>query len=249
MKLKLIFLIILVTVNPLLTQKVYAQAPVIDGDPSDDIWNMAQLHKIKFSNGVFFNFSFIIVDPEIYFLIGIPHNGANDEINLDPAFNHDYFGIEFDRNNDNVIHGVSESPDDMVLVNYFQKGAQDFFTHNFKVFNDTSEGGQEDARGAANSMNGIIYFEIAKKTDSGDAQGNDIKLKNKNTFSALLSFWDDRPVKDTKIIINQAQNGRIFLQFTLDDDLIFASIVLFSGLFVTLIVILKFYRVNKNLSN
>ncbi len=192
--------------------------PVIDGDITDPVWSTADSYQVPMQNQITVDFRIFVDKVNMYFLAIIPHDGPNDVISLDTTQPHDYFGLEFDNNGDNVIHGTESSPDDMVLVNYFQEGAQDFLTQRFQVINDTEFGGREDSVGVASTDGSNLIFEFSKPLDSGDSLGADVSLSPNDSISIMLAFWDDRPVHDANVFVNKPVDGSVFLKFQLRGD-------------------------------
>ncbi|RMG42222.1 MAG: hypothetical protein D6732_01425 [Methanobacteriota archaeon] len=210
---KKVFLFLFVINLMLLQGSTQASAlPNLDGKVENGEWADSETIDIQLTNGVTMKLSIIYTKERAYFLAEIPHNGPGDEIQLDPSQPHDYFGIEFDRNGDNAIHGSLASPDDMVLVNYFEKKAVDFYTHTFKVYEDTENGGRDDAEGTIGAQNGTIIVEFSKPLDSGDTNGYDINLKEGDTYQVMVAFWDDQPPHSADVFINRDIGGKIFFE-------------------------------------
>ena len=191
--------------------------PTLDGKLDQGEWDGSESLNILLTNGVTMTLSTIYTAQAAYFLAIIPHNGPNDEIQLDPSVPHDYFGIEFDRNGDNAIHGSVESPDDMVLVNYFENKAVDFYTHSFKVYEDTENGGRDDVKGTIGQENGSIIVEFSKPLNSGDEKGYDISLKPNQKYQVMVAFWDNQPPHSADVFINRDIGGKIFFELQVGD--------------------------------
>lgn len=228
---KLVVILALLFVVPV---KSANSIPIIDAK-IDEVWSTADHYQIDMQNQVTVDFRILTGTSRIYFLAIIPHDGPNDVINLDTTQPHDYFGIEFDRNGDKVIHGTDDSPDDMVLVNYFQSGSQDFLTKSFNVINDTAVGGTEDTEGAQSSDGSNLIFEFSVKMASGDSLGADISVQPSETISIMLAFWDDRPTHDANVIVNKAIAGSVFLDFKLSPNSI--ENLLAGGLSIVAIIV------------
>ncbi len=186
--------------------------PTLDGKVQPGEWEGSETIDILLTNGVTMQLSIIYTQERAYFLAEIPHNGPGDVIKLDPSQPHDYFGIEFDRNGDNSIHGSLASPDDMILVNYFEPKAVDFYTHTFKVYEDTENNGVDDVEGTIGASNGTIIAEFSKPLDSGDTNGYDISLKEGDTYQVMVAFWDDQPPHSADVFINRDIGGKIFFE-------------------------------------
>ena len=220
--------------------------PKIDGYPNDEFWKMSTMYNIEMQNQIFITIQLRFMSEILYLLAEIPHNGQYDMINLNPEKNHDYFGIEFDNNGDGVFHGTTKSPDDMVLINYFHSGAQDLFTRNFKVFNDTQVNGKENAEGGVTSANGTIFFELSKELNSQDNFGADINIKRGDIFWMSFAFWDDRPVHDALVFTNKQESGKLFLKFTYTDENVAYNTTLvyliISCSIITSVIIVKFQK-------
>lgn len=191
--------------------------PTLDGKVENGEWEGSTTIDIQLTNGITMKLSTLYAEDMVYFLAEIPHNGPNDEIQLDPTKDHDYFGIEFDRNGDNSIHGSLTSPDDMVLVNYFEQKAVDFYTHTFKVYEDTENGGVDDVKGTIGAANGTIIAEFSKPLNSGDENGYDIALKGGETYQVMVAFWDNQPPHSADVFINRDIGGKIFFELTVGD--------------------------------
>jgi hypothetical protein len=190
--------------------------PVLDGDPTDDIWNTGEKYKVPMANQVLMDLTLLYTTENIYFRVLIPHDGPNDVIILNTTGLHDYFGVEFDRNMDGTIHGTDDGfygPNDIVMVNYFQPGAQDFFSANFRIYPDIEHGGTDNVEGAAGEWQGHLVFEFSKILDSGDRAGYDISLQPGDIYTMMFGFWDDRPVRDANVIVNLPIDGSVFLRF------------------------------------
>ncbi len=190
--------------------------PILDGKIDQGEWDKAEVHTFQMKNGVKtidMTLSIIYSSTTIYFLAIIPHNDPDETINLDPKNKHDYFGIEFDNNGDNAIHGTVASPDDIIMVNYFKKEAEDFYTHSFKVFRDVDNGGSDETVGTVGTMDGTLIFEFSKPLDSEDQKGYDISLKPGQKYQVMLAFWDDQPPHSANVFINNPVGGKIFVDF------------------------------------
>lgn len=195
------------------------QVPTIDGDPSDIAWQEAEVHYIGLINEENIEFKILYTSEIIYYLAGIPHNGPNDEVQLDTNLPHDYFGISFDRNGDGTIHGTQEEPDgpdDMIIVNYFEPGGEDLFTKNFVVTRDEDNNGDDNTEGAVQEQNGTLYFEFSKEMNSGDTNGYDINLSDGDRYTLLFAFWDNRPTRDANVIINKPMGNSLFIPFVVN---------------------------------
>ncbi len=210
----LLFLLVLLLPFPIFFVHAQTSLPTLDGVVKKGEWSGAYQYTIPLTNSENLNLSIIYTSKWIYFLALIPHNKPGDVIRLDPSGLHDYFGIEFDRNGDHKIHGTKQSPDDMVLVNYFRTESQDFYTHSFKVFNDTANGGIENTMGTVGVLNGTLVFEFAKQMNSGDTKGYDIALHSGDSYAVMFGFWDDQPTHSPNVVLNKPIGGDYFLTFT-----------------------------------
>jgi hypothetical protein len=103
---------------------------------------------------------------------------------FDPYDIHDWAGVEFDLNGDNIIHGNATYPDDWEFCNYKISGGEDWLTKGFgggARDPDTIWGGTNDVTAAKGFNNTHTIWEFRKKLNSGDTNGYDIALDPSQT--------------------------------------------------------------------
>ncbi len=123
----------------------------------------------------------------LYILLVVADNDT--EIGpFDPYVTHDWAGVEFDRNGDNIIHGNATDPDttadDWEFCDYKILGGEDWLTHGFGTPNrdpDTVRGGTNDVAAAKGFNSSHTIWEFRKKLNSGDTSGYDIALDPSQT--------------------------------------------------------------------
>lgn len=205
--------------------------PVIDGQYSDTEWQAANSYDVELNDGRFIELFIAYSTTTMYFLALVP----DDDIQLDVNNPHDYFGIEFDNNNDEAIMGTEKSPDDTILVNYETSGAADMFMHSFSAFYDTDFQGTENTEGSIGIDGSIIVFEFSKPLRSDDDAGNDISLSSGDEFQIMLAFWDNQPAHSANAIINKRIDNFQFLSLSVGVSLqnTSAEIIAFSTIAVS----------------
>ncbi|MHA2099437.1 MAG: hypothetical protein ACW99A_12230 [Candidatus Kariarchaeaceae archaeon] len=217
--------------------------PVPDGIISNGEWDGAETHKIRMNNGIDINFKIIYSETDVYYLATFPHKSPGDVINRNPTdgttnLQHDYFGIEFDLNNDGLIMGTSGNPDDMVLIDYDQPGAVDMFSHSYKVFKDENYEGESNVEGASNDVDGVLIYEFRKSLNSTDSQGYDISLADGDKYYIMFALWDDKFIHSAAGSVNIQRGNSQFLEFvvggrsstTEQDVIIVVAIVAVGGI-------------------
>lgn len=225
-----------------------AALPTIDGKVSTNEWSSAYLKNIELTNGQTLKLYTIYTSTDVYFLAELQHSGSSDQIVLNPTDSngkpipHDYFGIEFDNNNDEVIMGTAASPDDMMIVNYDQPGGEDMFSYSYKAYSDVSNGGVNNVIGAASTKNGMIYWEMMKPLDSGDVFGHDIALHTGDTYKIMVAFWDNKLPHSAANDVNVREGNSQFITMTVGTPVspllgnIISGIVLVLSLSIALIL-------------
>lgn len=230
------------------------QVPLkMDGIISDGEWDDSYSKTIRMNHGEDVVLKTQYTETDVYFLVTFPHDAPGDVINRDPETGrHDYFGIEFDINDDATIMGTPQSPDDMVLIDYDQPGAVDMYSHTFTVFEDEKSGGTDDVEGTSNDINGTLIYEFRKSLRSRDTKGYDISLKTGDKFYIMPAIWDDKPTHQTTSAVNLEIGNRLFVEMTVGEPadnknqeiLIGGVIILSSGIFVLLIYLKSRYTPN-----
>jgi hypothetical protein len=210
------FLILIILIN-LHFSPVQANetTPTIDGIVSEGEWDGGFIKDIEMTNGVILTLTASYSDTHMYFLAEIPHNAPGDVIEFNLTERHDYFGIEFDVNNDGVVMGTPSNRDDMVLVDYIKKGGVDMYSIGAVaggVLEDTQNGGLDDASGASGSDSGVLIWEIMKPLDSGDTEGADVSLKHGDTFNIMPAFWDNKFPHSAAEFIPKLQENTQFIK-------------------------------------
>jgi hypothetical protein len=118
----------------------------------------------------------------LYILLVVKDNTSNPFV--DPVSAHDWAGIEFDLNADNIIHGTTGEYDDWAFCDYKISGGEDWYTQGFGGLNrdpDTIGGGTNDVSAAKGFNNTHTIWEFRKKLNSGDTNGYDIALDPSQT--------------------------------------------------------------------
>ncbi len=226
---------------------------IMDAVISDGEWDDSYSKTIRMNHGEDIELKTQYTETDVYFLVTFSHKAPGDVINRDPTSGkHDYFGIEFDRNNDATIMGIATSPDDMVLIDYIEPGAVDMFSHTFTVFEDAKNGGSNDVEGMSNNVTGTLIYEFRKSLKSSDTEGYDISLKTGDTFYIMPAIWDDKPIHETTSRVNLEIANRLFIEMTVGEPadktnqeiFVFGVIILSSGAFVLLIYLKSRYTSN-----
>jgi len=243
-----LILLLMMSSKPIFAQ--ISDLPNIDGKIGSNEWQKGQKINIRMNSGVDVSLTHLYSDTDMYFLVKIPHSAPGDVINLNPEENHDFFGIEFDNNNDAAIMGTSNSPDDMVLVDYIVKGSVDLYSKDFHVFQDVDNGGKENSVGKSSVLNGTIIYEIKKSLNVDDPKGYDIKLKQGETYQIMLAFWDDKPSHSPTAYVNVEVGGNQFIELKVGDFVhpIIKEIIAgtFIGLSAIIFILLEYLRRSRN---
>ncbi len=242
----LLILLIIFIPPTIITPTTAETLPIIDG-AVDSAWDAGFEYKVSMTNGAILNLTILYTSSDIYFLVVLPHNSADDEIIQDTTIKHDYFGIEFDRNGDNVIMGVESSPDDMMIIDYDKPGLIDMYMHSYKAFEDIDNQGVDNGEGQSGTNDGNLIYEFRKPLNSGDINGYDIELKDGDQFQIMLAFWDDKNPHTAAEFTNVYKDGSQFMKFTVgnavnsntDGDLssnVIAGIVVLISVVLTLLL-------------
>ena len=188
--------------------------PIIDGVVEEG-WDSAAKYKIEMTNGKVVDFRLTFSDTDMYILIILDHSSAENVINFNTSEPHDYFGIEFDINNDGAIMGTPRSPDDLIIIDYDIPGYKDMYMQGvtFKAIEDVNNGGVNDGEGVSGTDGKNIIWEFRKPLDSGDSKGYDISLKKGDQFQVMLAFWDDKYAYTAAVYTNTYNNNQQFLTF------------------------------------
>jgi len=186
----------------------------MDGKITSNEWAGAEFHRIEMTGGIELNFSIIYTTTMVYYLAVIDHSREVDTIQLNPTGPHDYFGLEFDNNNDEAIMGTARSPDDTIIVNYEENTAADMFMHSYKAFYDINNGGIDNTQGRAGSDGKRLIFEFSKPLQSTDSAGHDFNLVNGQKYQIMLAFWDNAPTGTASAFINTRVDNNQFLTLT-----------------------------------
>ncbi len=222
--------------------------PTLDGIISDDEWDSSFDKTIRMNNGIDISLKAIYTESDVYYLVTFPHNSPGDEIERDPAAGkHDYFGIEFDNNQDGTIMGTIDSPDDMVLIDYDVPGAIDMFSHSFQVFKDVNNDGKNNVEGKSNDIDGILIYEFRKSLSTVDLNGYDISLQEGDTYFIMPAIWDNKNIHSAAGAINKQIGNSIFIELTvgepasllIEEVVSVILIILASGVVVALFIIKK----------
>ncbi|MCY3412396.1 MAG: hypothetical protein INQ03_12235 [Candidatus Heimdallarchaeota archaeon] len=211
-----ILLIILVLSSIQIPLMVTAALPDIDGK-LDPIWDEAKQYDIEMTNGQILDLRIIYTETDIYFLAILDHSSSEDEIIRNTEGRHDYFGIEFDLNNDGVIMGTPDSPDDMIIIDYERPGLSDMYSHSYTAYDDNSTGGENNGDGASGELNGKLIWEFRKPLNSGDTAGYDISLQEGDEYYIMLAFWDDKYPHNSATYTNTFKDNNQFIRFFVGD--------------------------------
>jgi hypothetical protein len=187
--------------------------PSVDGELVASEWDGAEFHRIELNNGVEVNFSIIYTQEFAYYLAVIDHSRDIDEILLEVDSElepHDYFGIEFDNNNDEAIMGTENSPDDTIIVNYYENIAADMYMHSFTAFFDQENNGIDNVEGKAGTDGERLIFEIKKPLKTTDDKGYDINLSQGDEYQVMIAFWNDEPAHSAALGINKRVDNNQF---------------------------------------
>lgn len=168
-------------------------SPIIDGnlESFEGEWENATVYNTEFGLG---NKALTIrvLANETHLFMGINYVSSifipvNTTIPIDEEFNnetHTWYAIVFDRNYD-FIAGSELTPDDAIVINYREEGAQDAYINGTEL---NSIAIDVDVTGIENSyayVNGtflddfgehIVTIEVVKELESNDEIGNDIDL-------------------------------------------------------------------------
>ncbi|MCE7737646.1 MAG: hypothetical protein GPJ54_22335 [Candidatus Heimdallarchaeota archaeon] len=222
--------------------------PILDGIISEGEWDGSFEKIIRMNNGIDITLKAIYTETDVYYLVTFPHNSPGDEIERDPAAGrHDYFGIEFDNNKDGTIMGTTDSPDDMVLIDYDVPGAVDMFSHSFLVFKDLNNEGENNVEGKSNEDDGTLIYEFRKSLNTIDVNGYDIILKEGDSYFIMPAIWDNKNIHSAAGAINKQIGNSIFLELTvgepasllIEEFISVIAIVLASGVVLALFFIKK----------
>lgn len=191
--------------------------PTIDGVISLDEWIGDELI-ITMNNGREVEMVIIYSETDIYLSFKFEHiTGSSELINRDPfSGRHDYFGIEFDTNNDGNIMGTLEYPDDIILFDYEEFGAVDMFSHSFRVFYDIDYDGTNDVEGASGQNGSYLIYEVRKPMQSNDQNGYDMGLSDGESIYMMIAIWKDKNTHSAAGSVNIEVNGSIFLEIPRD---------------------------------
>lgn len=223
----------------------------MDGTISDGEWEGSNEKIVRMTNGIDITVKAIYTEMDIYYLITFPHNSPGDVIQREPndgdsIINHDYFGIEFDNNNDGAIMGTPNSPDDLIIIDYDVSGANDMFSHSFHVFRDVNFEGKNNVEGASNDENGILIYEIRKSLDSQDTNGYDVSLTEGDSYYVMFAIWDDKKIKTDASYINIKIGDSQFVEMIVGDtgsprikELIAVMSLFMAGI---VIIVLMYYK-------
>jgi hypothetical protein len=139
----------------------------------------------------------------LYILLVV--NDTSDNPYVDPVSAHDWAGVEFDLNGDNIIHGNFSSADDWAFCDYKISGGEDWWTKFFAGTNrdpDTITGGTNDVAAARGFNTTHTIWEFRKKLNSGDTFGYDIALDpsqtgvyGKDRIGIALAYQDGKTGK------------------------------------------------------
>ena len=196
--------------------------PKMDGIISDGEWDGSHDKTVRMTNGIDISVKAIYTDTDVYYLITFPHNSPGDIIQRNPTdginiINHDYFGLEFDNNNDGAIMGTSDNPDDLILIDYDMPGAIDMFSHSFHVYRDVNFDGENNADGASNDENGMLIYEFRKSLNPQDINGYDVSLKEGDSYYVMFAIWDDKKIRTDASYINIKIGASQFVEMIVGD--------------------------------
>ncbi|OLS25243.1 MAG: hypothetical protein HeimC2_19190 [Candidatus Heimdallarchaeota archaeon LC_2] len=186
---------------------------IMDGNITNGEWDESYSQTIRMSIGIDISLKTQYTETDAYFLVTFSKNSPGDEINRDPSTgSHDYFGIEFDNNNDGAIMGTEGSPDDMILIDYDRVGALDMYSHSYHVFIDENNQGTNNVEGQSNDVDGFLIYEFRKSLNSTDSKGFDISLKEGDKYYIMPAIWDDEFLGETTTTINTQIGNTIFIE-------------------------------------
>jgi hypothetical protein len=188
--------------------------PEVDGIISKGEWSGGIITNLEMNNGQVLELTSLYTNTHVYYLAVLPHDSPGDKIILNVSIPHDYFGIEFDNNKDDVIMGRPDSPDDLFMVDYIVEGAVDMYTHSFKVFADEKNGGENNITGSSGSLNGNLIWEVKKPLQTLDENGFDISLKTGDKYQIMPAFFDDQPPHSAAGFVNKQQGNTLFHELT-----------------------------------
>ncbi|MHA1406319.1 MAG: hypothetical protein ACTSSG_02920 [Candidatus Heimdallarchaeaceae archaeon] len=185
-------------------------APIIDGDLETVVgeWDNATTFHTEFGSShnyiqvtvrVLANITHLFIAINYTSPIYVP---INTTIPVGDTYNnqtHSWFAVVFDNNFDEKT-GSEYSPGDTALINYRQEGGQDAFingTDATSLIIDTDNGGTNDVKAATQAVENDIHnfdvsIEVMKKLSSGDANGNDIELKESDTANFELLIFQNK---------------------------------------------------------
>lgn len=167
-------------------------SPIIDGDLEsfEGEWENATVYNTEFGTG---NKALTIrvLANETHLFMGINYVSSifipvNTTIPVDADFNnetHTWYAIVFDRNYDKLA-GSALTPDDAIVINYREEGAQDAFINGTKlnsIVMDVNVTGIENSYANVSEYeddfhNHVVTIEVVKELESDDVIGNDIDL-------------------------------------------------------------------------
>jgi hypothetical protein len=188
--------------------------PELDGIISKGEWSGGIVTDLEMGNGQVLELTSLYTNTHVYYLAILPHNQPGDEIILNVSIPHDYFGIEFDNNEDDVIMGHPDSPDDLFMVDYIVEGAVDMYSHSFKVFDDEINEGENNVTGSSGSSNGRLIWEVKKPLQTRDKNGFDIVLKTGDKYQIMPAFFDDQPPHSAAGFVPKQQGNTLFHELT-----------------------------------
>lgn len=225
----------------------------MDGTISDDEWNGSHEKIVRMTNGIDISVRTIYTMSDAYYLITFPHDSPGDVIqriptNGDSIIDHDYFGIEFDNNDDGAIMGTPDSPDDLILIDYDMPGAIDMFSSSFRVYRDLNFEGENNVEGASNDKNGELIYEIRKTLDSHDTNGFDISLSEGDSYYVMFAIWDNKKIRIDASYINIKIGDSQFIEMVVGDTtsrLTRELIAVMSLFIVGIVVVVLMYYKNK----
>lgn len=223
----------------------------MDGIISNDEWNGSHDKTVRMTNGIDISVKAIYTELDVYYLITFPHNSPGDVIQRNPndgdsIIDHDYFGIEFDNNNDGAIMGTSDNPDDLIIVDYDIPGAIDMFSSSFRVYRDVNFDAENNVEGASNDENGILIYEIKKSLDSQDINGHDVSLSEGDSYYVMFAIWDDKKIRTDASYINIQIGDSQFVEMTVGDirSRLTKELIAVMSLFIVgiVMIVLMYYK-------
>lgn len=239
---------ILAIFNPLHVEAA-SGTPNIDGIIDSDEWVNGESRKVRMTFGRNIILTTLFTETDMYFLAEIPHDSADDVINRNPKdgdrnIKHDYFGIEFDLNQDDAIMGTPRSPDDMYLIDYSVPDGVDMFSHSNLVFEDELYDGKNNGAGKSGQSNGYLIYEIRKPLSSLDSKGYDVSLKLRDKFYIMLAFWDDRNIHSAAGSVNIQIGNTVFMEMIVGDPIIEIQkeIIAFGSIILSIALIFFLYQ-------